>query len=274
MKPIRLTPAIQRAFPILGLALLIACTTVPFTGRSQLTLLPEDQITQMSRQQYQATLNEAPVITGTAQAEQVERVGKRIAAAAEQYLRSIGSGDRVRDLNWEFALIDAPDTVNAWAMPGGKVAVYTGLLDVAEDDTGLSVVMAHEVAHVVARHGNERMSQQLVTQLGAMTLSEALGSQPQRTQELAMMAFGLGSTIGVQLPYSRTHELEADEIGLILMGLAGYDPREAIPFWQRMAAAGGGGGIEFLSTHPLEETRIQNLQETMDVAMEYYRQGQ
>jgi len=177
----------------------------------------------------------------------------------------------VANYHWEFNVIDDDKTKNAWAMPGGKVAFYTGILPICQDDNGVAVVMGHEVAHVVANHGNERMSQNLLVQFGGTALAVALAQRPAETTNLFMSAFGIGSSVGYLLPHSREQESEADHIGMILMARAGYDPRSAIPFWQRMNQAGGGRPPEFLSTHPAPETRIQELQRYLPEAMKYYR---
>jgi predicted Zn-dependent protease len=258
--------------PILtAAALLAACTTVPLTGRQQLDLVPSDQIMAMSAQEYDKVLNEKNVVRGTPEAQSVRRVGERIRSAVERYLASQNQSQLLEGYNWEFNLI-ADDSANAWAMPGGKVAVYTGILPITRDDNGLATVMGHEVAHAVARHGNERMSQGLLTQLGGAALSVALSQNPSQTNNLFMAAYGLGAQVGVLLPFSRLQESEADRLGLIFMAMAGYDPRGALDFWQRMAAESEGGRPpEFLSTHPAHETRIQRIREYLPEAMRYYR---
>jgi predicted Zn-dependent protease len=247
------------------------CSTVPLTGRQQLDLVPSDQIMAMSAQEYDKVLDEKKVVRGTAEAHRVRRVGERIRSAVERYLASQNQSELLQGYNWEFNLIQ-DDSANAWAMPGGKVAVYTGILPVTRDDNGLATVMGHEVAHAVARHGNERMSQGLLTQLGGAALSVALSQNPSQTNDLFMAAYGLGAQVGVLLPYSRLQESEADRLGLIFMALAGYDPREALDFWQRMAnQSEDGSPPEFLSTHPAHDTRIQRIREYLPEAMRYYR---
>jgi len=246
----------------------IACQPVPVTGRKQLDLVPDKQLQELAAQQYEEFLSQNEIVEGTDQAEMVEEVGIDIKNAVEGYFE--GDKERIEGLDWEFALVE--DTLaNAFAMPGGKVAVFTGILPITQDRTGLSVVMAHEIAHVVARHGNERMSQLLVAQLGGIALSEALKNNQEKTRQLALAAFGLGAQVGVLLPYSRVHESEADRLGLIFMALAGYDPREAIAFWKRMDASAGPRPPEFLSTHPSGETRIRQLEEYLPEALKYYR---
>jgi predicted Zn-dependent protease len=202
----------------------------------------------------------------------VRSVGSRIAKATEELLRERRLESEIKQYKWEFNLIEDDKTVNAWCMPGGKVAVYTGLLPVAQNETGLAVVMGHEIAHAIAKHGNERVSQGLLQQMGGMALSVALSTNPSATNQIFMTAYGIGTTVGIMLPYSRTHESEADRIGLILMAKAGYDPREAIPFWQRMNEKGGGRAPEFLSTHPAPETRIKDIKSHIPEAMKHYKE--
>jgi predicted Zn-dependent protease len=247
-----------------------ACTTVPITQRQQLTLVSEGTLTAASQQQYEEFLNTHKVIRNTAESAMVQRVGERIRSAVEQFLASRNQSDQLAGYQWEFNLVDSAE-VNAWAMPGGKVTVYSGILPITRDEAGLAAVMAHEVAHVIARHGNERMSQQLVTQMGGQALSAVLASQPEASQALWMKVFGVGTTIGVMLPYSRLQETEADHLGLIFMAMAGYDPHAAVEVWQRMAQQGGAGVPEFLSTHPADQSRIRELSEKLPEAMGYYQ---
>jgi len=249
--------------------LLIACSKVPITGRKQLNLLPESELTGMSLTNYRQFLQENEVVKTGSSAAMVNKVGNNIANAVMQYLRQSGQDSRINDFKWEFNLIK-DETVNAWCMPGGKVAVYEGIIPVAKDETGLAVVMGHEIAHAVARHGNERMSQGLLQQLGAVGLAVALQNKPQETQGLFQMAYGLGTALGGILPFSRKHESEADELGLIFMAMAGYNPSEAPAFWQRMSTAGNGQPPQFLSTHPSHQNRIAHLQELIPTAMQYY----
>lgn len=253
---------------------LSACNTVPLTGRKQVSLIPGSQMNAMAVTQYQEVLSKSKVITGTAQAQMIERVGQKVAAAVEKYLRQKGHADMIKDFNWEFALIDDP-AANAWCMPGGKVAFYTGILGVCQDEAGVAVVMGHEIAHAVAKHGSERMSQGLIQQMGGVALQVAIKEQPEKAQSLYMAAYGIGSQYGAMLPFSRLHESEADEMGLVFMAMAGYDPREAPKFWERMAANSGGSQVpEFLSTHPSHQTRVKDLNAGMGEAMKYYLQQQ
>ncbi|GAK56894.1 peptidase, M48 family [Candidatus Vecturithrix granuli] len=263
----------QCSFLVLLVSLLVfitSCATVPVTGRSQLSLIPSDSLLSMSFQQYSEFLQENKLSSNTQQTQMVKRVGTRIQSAVEQYFQQQNMSQELRNYQWEFNLVESED-VNAWCMPGGKVVVYTGILPITQDETGLAVVMGHEIAHAIAQHGNERMSQGLLLELGGMALSEALRSRPQKTQQLWMTAFGLGAQVGAILPYSRLHETEADRLGLIFMAMAGYDPRAAVDFWQRMAQAGGAGVPEFLSTHPSDTTRIRNIQNFIPEALQYYQ---
>lgn len=248
-----------------------ACSTVPVTERRQLSLIPSDQILSLSFEQYNKFLSEHKMVTGNSESRMVKEVGKRISRAVEDYMRENGKEDLLQGYAWEFNLVEDKQ-VNAFCMPGGKVIIYTGILSVTQNETGLATVMGHEIAHAIARHGNERMSHGLAAQLGGMALSVALSSKPQQTQQLFMQAYGLGAQVGVLLPYSRLQESEADEIGLIFMAKAGYDPRKAVDFWQRMEEQSGSGAPpEFLSTHPSHESRIEDIKEHLPTAMEYYR---
>lgn len=247
-----------------------SCSKVPVTGRRQLNMLPESTLMGMSLTSYKQFLSENKVLAnGNDQTAMVKRVGQKIATAVEVFLKQKKQTKRIKNFKWEFNLVDDP-TVNAWCMPGGKVVVYTGLLPVTQTETGLAIVMGHEIAHAIARHGNERMSQGLLVQAGGIGLSVALSQKPQLTQNLFMQAYGVSSTLGT-LGYSRKHESEADKMGLIFAAMAGYDPNEAVPFWQRMAKMGGGGGPQILSTHPSDETRIKDLKAFMPQAMKYYK---
>ena len=200
----------------------------------------------------------------------VKRVGKNIQEATTKFLTEKGYGELLKGYEWEFNLIES-DQVNAFCMPGGKVAFYTGILPYCKDEVGVAVVMGHEVSHAIAEHGNERLSQQLVQQLGGVALAVAVNEKPAETQALCMAAYGVGTQYGVMLPFSRKHESEADELGLYFMALAGYNPTEAPKFWERMSKSGGQKPPEFLSTHPSDETRISDLNAHMPKAMEYYK---
>jgi predicted Zn-dependent protease len=252
--------------------LLVSCATVPLTGRSQLHLVSDNSMTQMSFSQYDKFLTEHKLSTDKHQVSMVKRVGRRIQHAVEKYLTDQGMSRLLDGYNWEFNLVDSKEE-NAWCMPGGKVVVYSGILPITRDETGLAVVMGHEIAHAVANHGNERMSQGLLVQLGGMGLAVALKEEPAATQQLWMTAFGVGSQYGILLPFSRTQEKEADHLGLIFMAMAGYDPHAALDFWQRMAAKKKGKGQppEFLSTHPSDSTRIAQIRRLIPKAMTYYQ---
>ncbi|MDH4037915.1 MAG: M48 family metallopeptidase [Candidatus Krumholzibacteria bacterium] len=250
--------------------LVAACSTVPLTGRKQLNIIPDSEMLSMSYQQYDQFLTENKKSTDAGKTAMIQRVGKRIQAAVEQYARDTNNSKQLDGYQWEFNLVES-DEVNAWCMPGGKVVFYTGILPVCQDENGIAVVMGHEVAHAVAKHGSERMSQGLLAQMGGVALSEALKSEPEQTQALAMTAFGVGAQYGALLPFSRKQESEADHLGLVFMAMAGYDPHVAVPFWERMAAGGGGKPPEFMSTHPSDQTRINNLNSLMPEAMKYYK---
>ncbi len=255
---------------ILSLGLLASCATAPVTDRPQLALVPAGELAEQSERSYDELLAESTVVEGTSEAEMVRRVGRQVAEAAEEFMRDQGMESELALFSWEFNLIEDDQMVNAFCMPGGKIAVYTGILPVTQDEAGLAVIMGHEVAHAIAQHGQERVSQALVVELGASTLAAAAAEQPEATQDLILAAYGAGAQVGILLPYSRAHEHEADTIGLILTAKAGYDPRTAIDLWERMASQGGERPPEFLSTHPHPENRIEELQEEMPQALEYY----
>jgi len=257
---------------LLSFLFLSACATVPLTERKALHLVSDSELAALSLQQYQKVLHESKLSNDQARVHMVRSVGSGIARATEDLLRERGLESETKGYKWEFNLIEDDKTVNAWCMPGGKVAVYTGLLPVAQNETGLAVVMGHEIAHAIAKHGNERMSQGLLQQMGGVALSVALSTNPSATNQIFMAAYGVVTTVGVMLPYSRTHESEADRIGLILMAKAGYDPREAIPFWQRMNEKGGSRPPEFLSTHPAPDTRIKDIKSHIPEAMKHYKE--
>jgi predicted Zn-dependent protease len=238
---------------------LFSCATNPLTGKKSLNFVSNSELFPSSFQQYGAFLKENKVISGTADARRVENVGMKIKAAAEKYLNSIGQTEYLKDYRWEYKLVDSKD-VNAWCMPGGKIVVYSGILPITKDDAGLATVMGHEVSHALANHGAQRMSATQLQQIGAVGVSLATGSQSAEKQQMWQQYYGLGSEVGVMLPFSRNHESEADKIGLTLMAIAGYNPDLAIDFWQRMASKSGGESPpEFMSTHPSDATRMANL---------------
>ena len=242
------------------LVLIAACSTNPFTGKSDLNFVSNSQIFPMAFQQYDQFLSQNKVVKGTAEASRVVTVGQKIRAAAEKYLNANGYQGYLNGYEWEYNLVQDP-AINAWCMPGGKIVVYTGIMPVAKDEAGLATVMGHEVAHALVNHGAQRMSATQLQQLGAVGVAVATSGKTAETQQLFQQAYGLGTEVGAILPFSRKHENEADEIGLTLMAIAGYNPENAIAFWQRMESASGGGSAppEFLSTHPSGSTRINNI---------------
>ncbi len=259
---------------LLTIAFVMSCRSVPLTGRKQLSLVPSSQVQSMSYSQYDEVLRTSKVISGTEQSEMIKRVGNNIKTAVETYLTEHHSRKLLEGYEWEFNLIES-DVVNAWCMPGGKVAFYTGILPICQDELGVAVVMGHEVAHAIARHGSERMSQGMVTQLGGVALAVAIQEKPAETQALFLGAYGLGSQVGVLLPFSRLHESEADQMGLTFMAMAGYNPQRAPEFWKRMSAMSGGQQPpEFVSTHPSHDTRIENLNKWMPDAMKHYQESE
>jgi predicted Zn-dependent protease len=253
-----------------GLLILAACATVPGTGRRQLRLISQSEEMRLGADAYQRTLRDAKVVGEGPEAEMVQRVGRRISESAMRLYPN-----PAKDFQWEFVLIDDPEMVNAWALPGGKSAVYTGILPVTQDEDGLAVVLGHEVAHAIAHHGAERMSQGLLAQIGMGAASVGMRDMSDVERSAVLQALGVGITVGAILPFSRSHESEADELGLYITASAGYDPRAAIGLWRRMAKQGGGRRPpEFLSTHPSEHQRIERLQRIMPRALEMYEQAQ
>jgi len=247
-----------------------ACSLVPLTGRRQLSLVSDADMLSTSFVQYDQFMKENKLSTNTAQTNMVKQVGRRIQNAVTTYFAKNNMSQDLNGFAWEFNLIENKE-VNAWCMPGGKVVVYSGILPVTQNETGLAVVMGHEIAHAVAKHSNERMSQALVTQLGGQALAEALKQKPQQTQQIWMSLFGVGVQLGAVLPYNRLQESEADHLGLIFMAMAGYDPNASIEFWQRMSQNAGTKPPEFLSTHPTDENRIQKIKSEIPEAMKYYK---
>lgn len=244
------------------------CSTTPITGRKQLNLVSDAQLIPQSAASYDAVIKEGPLSTNKKQTEMIQRVGQRISAAVERYFDEQGRPEVVQGFAWEFNLIEQ-DVPNAWCMPGGKVAFYTGILPFTQNEAGVAVVMGHEVAHAIARHSNERVSHEMAKQgVGAFT---SWLSKDTDYHDVIMMTYGIGSQYLAILPYSREHESEADQMGLIFMAMAGYNPEVAVEFWQRMGAAGGQKPPEFLSTHPADDTRVRELREHMPEALKYYR---
>ena len=256
---------------ILSLGLLCAldsCFKNPVTGRTSLNLVDESTMRQMATQEYASFLSTNTPVKGSRDAEMVSRVGNRLAAAVQRYLVSKGQQDLIAGYQWEFNLVNN-NQANAWCMPGGKVVVYSGIMPVVQNEVGLSVVMGHEIAHAIARHGNERASQQLVAQ-GGQTLAGLVSNDPTVASRIFNTAVGVGGQLAL-LKFSRDQESEADEMGLIFMALAGYNPNEAVSFWQRMAAKGGSNMPEFLSTHPSDARRIADIKSFVPEAMKYYK---
>jgi predicted Zn-dependent protease len=237
----------------------VSCATNPYTGKSTMALVDNDSLLASSFSQYKQFLNESSVVTGTAEAALVERVGNRIRLAAEKWAASMGQSAYLEKYRWEYHLVRSNE-VNAWCMPGGKIVVYTGILPLTQDETGLAVVLGHEVAHALLNHGQQRSSASVLQQAGAIGVGVLTANRGQGAQELAQAAYGTGSTVFGTLPFSRSHESEADHIGLILMTIAGYNPEISVNFWERMAALGGSSTPQFLSTHPSDTTRISGLQ--------------
>ncbi|MDE3236328.1 MAG: M48 family metallopeptidase [Bacteroidota bacterium] len=256
---------------VLLFPLLTACHRNAITGRSQLSLVPESEMQALAITQYKQFLSSNKVVPAadSKNAEMVKRVGSRIAAAITKYYSEHGMPDALKDYKWEFNLVESKE-VNAWCMPGGKVVVYTGLLPITQSETALAIVLGHEITHAVAGHGRERMSQQLLAQGIGLVGDVALSNNP-RTVDIFNQVYAPSAQVGVLLPNSRKQELEADHYGLIFAAMAGYDPREAIPFWKRMASLGGEKPPVFLSDHPADELRIQKLQALLPEAMTYYQ---
>lgn len=269
MKKIFLVRWSVQSLVVFVLLTAIACSTVPLTGRRQLSLVPESDMMALSFTEYDKFIKSNKLSTDKDKAAMVKRVGERIARAVEAYMSSAGLSKSLDGYKWEFNLVEDPN-INAWCMSGGKVVVYTGLLPITQTEAGLATVMGHEIAHAVARHGSERMSDQMLLQLGGTALSAAMSQKPELTRSIALAAYGAGSSVGVVLPFSRQNEYEADYMGLIFMAMAGYNPNESVPFWERMAKKGGSNQPEFLSTHPVDQNRIDRLKLKMPDAMAYF----
>jgi len=266
MKSLKATTVITLLF----LLVFTSCGKVPISGRKQLNLMSESKLVQMSVAQYNQFLEENTAVSESdPRARMVVKIGFELANAATDFLKKKGAGKRVEGFDWEFNLVDNP-MINAWAMPGGKVMFYTGILAITKDEVGLAVVMGHEISHAIARHGNERMSQGMALQGAGMTLDVLTSQNPGMASDIFMQSMGIGSQLGM-LAYSRTHESEADKMGLVFMAMAGYDPREAPKFWERMSAVGGEKPPELMSTHPSDEKRMADLEAFMPEAMKYYK---
>jgi len=249
--------------------IMASCSKVPVTNRKQVKLLPESLLLGMSLTSYQEFLTtNPPAPANDKNTVLVRTVGGKIKLAVINFMKSKGLSKRISNYKWDFNLVNN-STVNAWCMPGGKVVVYSGILNYTQNETGLAVVMSHEIAHAVARHGNERMSQQLMVAMGGVGLSLALSQKPEETKNIFLTCYGVGSTLGL-LAYSRTHEYEADKIGMVFMALAGYDPSDAVTFWERMSKVSGAKLPQFVSTHPSDENRIKAIKAFLPTALKYY----
>lgn len=254
---------------ILGLYLTTSCTTNPITGRNQFDIISSSQLMTSSFQGYKETLSKSKLSTNQTQVQRIKKIGKRIQTAVEKYYADKNMSDKLAGFEWEFNLIEDP-TVNAWCMPGGKVAFYTGILPICKSDEGIAVVMGHEIAHAVANHSGERASTGLIKEFGMGLAGAAVQNNPTTTNQIILQASGALTDLGI-LKFSRTHESESDHMGLIFMAMAGYNPKEAPKFWERMASAGGQAPPEFLSTHPSSSTRVKQLNNWMSEALQYYK---
>jgi predicted Zn-dependent protease len=260
----------KKLYILITVLLIASCSTVPLTGRRQLKLLPESMLVNMSLTAYNDFLKEHPVLPPDhPDAMMVHKVGDRISDAVMQYIKDNKVRNRTFDFEFNLVLNEA---VNAWCMPGGKIVFYTGILPYTKDEAGIAVVMGHELAHAVANHGNERMSQQMALTLGAISLDVALNEKPEETRDIFMLAYGVGGTLGT-LAYSRQHEYEADKLGMIFMAMAGYNPERTLEFWQEMSKISGSAPPAFLSTHPSSEARVKAIQEFMPEVMKYYNKS-
>jgi predicted Zn-dependent protease len=257
-------------FLILLLITTVACSVVPFSNRKRINIVPDEMMLSMSFTNYSDFLSQNPPLPiSNTNVKMVKDVGNKLSAAVGSFMNQKGMASEIKGFNWDFNLVNNKE-VNAWCMPGGKVVIYTGLLPISKDADGLAVVMGHEIAHAVAKHGSERMSQQLLIQLGGMSLSAALENKPEATKNVFLTVFGVGSTLGT-LAYSREHEYEADKLGLFFMAMAGYDPNKAVSFWERMSQMGGSSVPELLSTHPSDTKRIAEMRKNLPEALKYYK---
>lgn len=252
------------------LFILVSCYKVPITNRNQIRLMPDFMITNLALTSYQDFMAKNKVIpTSDNRSQQLESVGNKMVTAVNALFANSKYKERVKSQKWEYHLVDNP-TVNAWCMPGGKIVFYSGILPYTQNDEGIAVVMGHEMAHAIAKHGNERMSQQLAIMMGGITIDVAMQQKPEETKEIFKSLYGVSSTLGA-LAYSRKHEYEADKIGLVIMAKAGYNPEKAIAFWERMSQKSGGSVPQFLSTHPSDENRIKEMKKFLPTAMKYYK---
>lgn len=253
---------------LFALLLITGCTTVPLTGRRQLNLVSDSEILSLSNQSYQDYMKTAKRSSNASQSAMVRRCGQKIQKAVEQYFKSQGQSALLNGYEWQFVLV-ADKTPNAFCLPGGKVVVYDGILPYTQNETGLAVVLGHEIAHAVAKHSNERISQQMLVQTGGSILDALVGTQSSATQSVVASVYGLGANYGVMLPFSRKQEYEADKLGLIFMAMAGYDPQEAVSFWSRMSSKTGSSTPEFMSTHPADANRIAYIKSVLPEISKY-----
>ncbi len=249
---------------------IISCSVVPFTGRKQLIIVPESEMIAMGLASYTEFIKGNPVSSDQANVNMVREVGKKLSDAVDYYFAASNMGSRLNGYKWEYSLVEST-VPNAFCLPGGKIVIYSGILPYTLDRNGLAVVVSHEIAHAVAQHGNERMSQQLLLQFGNVALSEVIRNKPEETKNIYNSVYGLGAQYGVMLPYSRENEYEADKIGLIFMALAGYDPNTAVGFWERMSSIGGTKPPEFMSTHPSDENRIRKIRAAIPDIIQFYK---
>jgi len=266
----RIMTGIAKYILLFSLLLISSCKTVPLTGRSQLSLIPSSTMMRMSAAQYKDFLKSNALSKDKKATAMVKRVGRKIQQAVERFGKANGLQDELRNYRWEFNLVKSGQA-NAWAMPGGKVVVYTGILKYTKDDKGLAVVLGHEIAHAIAHHGEERASQELARNAGGIALSAVLKNNSSSSKALWMTAYGAGTQLGIMLPFSRAHESEADHLGLIFMSMAGFNPHAAPKFWKRFSNKGGKSTPEFFSTHPANQTRINQLNGWMPEAMKYFK---
>jgi predicted Zn-dependent protease len=258
------------AYLILLTCILSSCSSVLLTGRKQLLLVPDSEVLAMSLQSYKQFIDSVPLSTNKANTALVKKVGKNISIVVENYLKANGLEAEIASYAWEFNLVK-DTSVNAFCMPGGKIVVFEGILPITKNEFGLAVVMGHEVAHAVAKHSSERLTQQMLLQYGSTITSAVVSSKSDLTKSAVNTLYGIGAQYGVMLPYSRKHEYEADRMGLIFLAMAGYNPTEAVAFWERMAANGANAPMEFMSTHPSDANRIAKLKELLPEAMKYYK---
>lgn len=255
---------------VLLACILASCSSVLLTGRKQLLLVPDSDVLAMSLQSYKQFIDSVPLSTNKTNTALVKKVGKNISTVVENYLKANGLEAEIANYAWEFNLVK-DTSVNAFCMPGGKVVVFEGILPVTKNEFGLAVVIGHEVAHAVAKHSSERLSQQMLVQYGSTLANVLVSNKSELTRTGVNALYGLGAQYGVMLPYSRKHEYEADRMGLIFLAMAGYNPTEAVSFWERMAANGANAPMEFMSTHPSDANRIAKLRELLPEAMQYYK---